>query len=114
MYGLPQDGILAQELLAEWLKMQRYYQSNIVQGLRKHKWRPIHFALVVDDFVMKCIGAEHAKHLINALTEHHMISENWKREEFIGLTINWEYSNKKVHILMPVYVKQALKCFKHN
>ncbi len=37
MYGLPQAGIIAQELLEKRLGEHRYYQSKIVHGLWKHK-----------------------------------------------------------------------------
>ena len=36
MYGLPQAGIIAQELFAKRLAEHGYYQSNIVNGL----WKP--------------------------------------------------------------------------
>jgi len=39
MYGLPQAGIIAQELLAARLGEHAYYQSKIVNGLWKHKTR---------------------------------------------------------------------------
>ena len=56
MYGLPQAGIIAQELLATRLGKHGYYQSKIVNGLWKHKTRPICFCLVVDDFAVKYIN----------------------------------------------------------
>ena len=45
MYGLPQAGTLAQELLKTRLNKRGYYQSKIVPGLWQHKWRPIQFML---------------------------------------------------------------------
>ena len=50
MYGLPQAGILAQELLVKRLNKHGYTQSKFTPGLWTHKWRPICFTLVVDDF----------------------------------------------------------------
>ena len=61
MYGLPQAGTLAQELLEKRLNKQGYYQSKIVPGLWLHEWRPIQFTLVVDDFGVKYVGREHAQ-----------------------------------------------------
>ena len=43
-------------------------------GLWFHEWRPIQFSLVVDDFGVKYVGEENAKHLVNALVEHYEIS----------------------------------------
>ena len=67
MYGLPQAGILAQELLVEHLVKEGYLQSKACPGLWKHVWRPITFSLIVDDFGVKYIGKEHADHLIQIL-----------------------------------------------
>jgi hypothetical protein len=50
MYGLPQAGIIAQELLAKRLKGYGYNQSKTMPGLWTHEWHPIIFSLVVDDF----------------------------------------------------------------
>ena len=74
MYGLPQSGLLAQELLEKRLNDEDYFQSDIVPGLWKHKWRPIKFTLVVDDFGVMYEGEEHAKHLVSVLKEHYEIS----------------------------------------
>ncbi len=38
MYGLPQAGIIAQELLAKQLKEHGYSQSERTPGLWKHDW----------------------------------------------------------------------------
>ena len=69
MYGLPQAGILAQELLGRRLGRHSYRQSTLVPGLWMHKWRPIQFSLVVDDFGVKYVEKEHARHLIAALRD---------------------------------------------
>ena len=53
MYGLPQAGIIAQELLEERLAKYGYHQSKIIPGFWSHKTRPICFTLVVDDFAIK-------------------------------------------------------------
>jgi hypothetical protein len=63
MYGLPQAGLLANELLEKRLNKRGYHQSKLVPGLWKHEWRPIKFTLVVDDFGVKYVGKEHALHL---------------------------------------------------
>ena len=56
MYGLPQAGILANKLLQQNLKTHGYKPCQHTMGLWKHKWRPISFMLVVDDFGVKYIG----------------------------------------------------------
>ena len=56
MYGLPQAGLIAQQLLEKRLNKEGYRQSEVVPGLWTHDWRPITFSLVVDDFGVKYVG----------------------------------------------------------
>ncbi len=34
-------------------------------------------------------------------------------ERYFKLTIKWDYAGKKVHVFMPLYIENALKCFQH-
>ena len=70
MYGLPQSGLLANELLEKRLNKRGYHQSKLVPGLWSHKWRPVQFTLVVDDFGVKYVGKTHALHLKQTLKEN--------------------------------------------
>ena len=67
MYGLPQAGLLANNLLAKRLSKAGYYQCQFTPGLQRHVWRPVTFSLVVDDFGVKYKGDCHANNLINTL-----------------------------------------------
>jgi len=113
MYGLPQAGMLAQDQLSKRLNEAGYHQSEMTPGYWKHQWRPISFALVVDDFGVKYVGEEHAKHLISVLQEHYEIDVDWDGTRFIGLTLDWDYSGHKVHLSMPGYIAKALARFAH-
>jgi hypothetical protein len=62
MYGLPQAGILAKELLQRNLAKDGYRPMQHTHGLWTHDTCPISFSLVVDDFGVKYIGREHAEH----------------------------------------------------
>jgi hypothetical protein len=64
MYGLPQAGILANELLQRNLAKDGYRPTTHTHGLWTHDTRPISFSLVVDDFGVKYVGREHAEHLM--------------------------------------------------
>ena len=108
MYGLLQAGILIQKLLSECLQCYGYFQRKLVHELWKHKWHPIQFALVVDDFAVKYMGVEHARHLVSVLKQNFKMSEGWKGNKFIGLAIDWNYDSWKVHISIPKYVHRAL------
>ena len=113
MYGLPQAGIIAQELLQERLQKAGYTQSKITPGYWKHEWRPISFTLVVDDFGVKYIGKEHVYHLLKALKEHYEVEEDWGGTRYLGITMDWDYKGHEVHLSMPDYVERALARFGH-
>ena len=67
MYGLPQAGIIAQELLTKRLHKAGYRQSKTTPGYWRHDWRPISFTLVVDDFGVKYINKDDVQHLASVL-----------------------------------------------
>ena len=114
MYGLPQAGILAQELLEQRLNKHGYSQNKAVPGLWTHESRPISFTLVVDDFGVKYVGKENAMHLIRILKEHYEISEDWSGRKYIGITFDWDYAKRRVHLSMPGYISKALQRFGHE
>jgi hypothetical protein len=80
MYGLPQAEILDNVLLAKRLAKYGYIPVPHTHGLWTHKWRPIKFSLVVDDFGVMYDGREHDEHLKAALEEHNEISTDWEGE----------------------------------
>ena len=85
MYGLPQAGLLANELLEQRLNKHGYFQSKLVPGLWKHTTRPISFTLIVDDFGVKYVGKEHTEHLMTVLQEHYQIKADWTGTRYIGI-----------------------------
>jgi hypothetical protein len=113
MYGLPQAGIIAQQLLEERLAKHGYRQSATTPGLWTHDTRPICFSLVVDDFGVKYVGEEHAQHLLETIRKYYKCSADWEGERYCGLTIKWDYTGRKVHLSMPGYVAKALARFQH-
>jgi hypothetical protein len=78
MYGLPQAGIIANQLLTERLAPQGYYQCRQTPGLRRHKWRPVLFSLVMDDFGVKYVGKQHVDHLNAAIEQHYEYTKDWR------------------------------------
>ena len=114
MYGLPHSGLLAQELLEERLGKDGYYQSNFTPGLWLHKTRPISFSLCVDDFGVKYVGEEHKQHLLQSLKKHYEITVEDEGTRYLGITLEWDYVKRKVHLSMPGYVPKALKRFNHE
>jgi hypothetical protein len=62
---LKQAGLLANQLLQTRLAPFGYYPARHTPGLWLHNTQPISFTLVVDDFVVKYVGKQHADHLRN-------------------------------------------------
>jgi hypothetical protein len=71
------------------------------------------FTLVVDNFAIKYTKKEDAQHLIDALEKDYTISTNWDATKYIGLTIDWDYTKRKVYIHMTGYLAKEVKRFKH-
>jgi hypothetical protein len=76
MYGLPQAGIIAQQLLKERLQKHGYCQNQMTPGLWKHNTCPISFSLVVDNFGVKYVGKENAQHLLDTVQHYYKCSCN--------------------------------------
>jgi hypothetical protein len=112
MNGLPQAGIIAQELLAKWLKTHGYTQSTTTPGLWKQKTRPISFSLVDNDFGMKYFGEDNAQHLLQTIQQYYKCLCNWDSKQYCRLTIK-DYAGHKVHLSMPMHVEKNLKRFGH-
>ena len=114
MYGLTQSGIIPQTLLEKRLNAHGNHQSRFTPGLWTHEWRPICFTLVVDDFGVKYVGKEHADHLIKYTKEKYDITEYWEGKHYLGLTFDWNYDTRSVHLSMPNYIPNAFKRFKRD
>ena len=84
IYGLPQSGLLARELLEQRSQKQGYTQIKVTPGFWTHAWRLIRFTLVVHDFGVKYVEKEHADHLVQVLKEQYETSEDWG-----GKQIHW-------------------------
>ena len=113
MYGLPQAGIIAQELLGDRLGKHGYSQSKYTPGLWTHKWRPVAFLLIVDGFGVLYIEKERAQQLIDALGDYE-IEIDWKESKHAGIDLNFDSRHRKVHLSMLGYVRKACKCFNHE
>ena len=100
MYALPQAGILAKNQLTERLEPKGYYQCRHTPGLWCHKWRPILFSLVEDDFGIKYVRKENSDHLISAIEENYEFSTDWGGTLYCGITITWYYVKRIVDLSM--------------
>ena len=62
MYGLPQASVLSHAKLTSVLAPHGYAPTKHTLGLWTHSNRPIAFSLLVDNFGVKYVREEHAKH----------------------------------------------------
>ena len=113
MYGLPQAGILANDLLKERLAKHGYYPSQITPGLWHHEHRPTKFTLIVDDFGAKVEG-KHGQHLIDTLRKYYTISVDETGSLYAGIGLKWDYDNREVSMGMPKYIPNTLQELNHE
>jgi hypothetical protein len=113
MYGLPQVGILANQLLARRLVIHGHHQTELSPSLWRHVTRPIQFTLVMDDVGVQYVGKEHAQHLIGALETYYTVSKDWSGGMYCGITLTWNYSNRHVDLSVHGYIKDPLHKFQH-
>jgi hypothetical protein len=108
MYSLLQAGIIAQDLLTKQLNKAGYRQRKFKPGYWQHDWQPISFTLVVDNFGVKYVNKDNVEHLISSLSQDYTINTDWEGTRYLGITLNWDYSQRKVHLSMPGYIENAL------
>jgi hypothetical protein len=114
MYGLPQSGILANELLQRNLAKDGYRPKTHTHGLWMNDTLPVSLSLVVDDFGVKNVGREHAEHLMACIKKNYNISSDWNGTAYCGLTLDWDYKNRTVDLSMPGYIKATLHKYQHT
>ncbi len=52
-------------------------------------------------------------HLKKVLELHYKLTCDWMGMRYIGITLDWDYKKRQVHLSMLNYVKKALKQFQH-
>jgi hypothetical protein len=113
MYGLPQAGKLANDDLIPHLAKHGYHQCKHTHGLFRHDTRPIMFCLVVDDFGVQYTGLDHAKHLEECIRSKYAMTTDYTGDTFLGMHLEWDYTNRTCDISMPGYIERALQRFEH-
>jgi hypothetical protein len=113
MYGLPQAGILANQLLKKRLATKGYYQCKHTPGLWHHVWQKIRFSLVVNDFGIKVTNMHNMDHLLNAIKEHYTVAVDMTGSLYCGIHLTWKYTLGHVNCHMPGYINKALTKYQH-
>jgi endonuclease I len=67
----------------------------------------------MDDFGIKCIGKQHANHLLNAIHQKCQLTCDWDGSLFCGISLKWDHTNGTVNLSMPGYVERAPHKFQH-
>jgi len=111
MYGLPQVGSNSHDELEEHLNKEGYYKSPLVPALWKHKTRPTQFVLIVDNFGIKYFMKNDLDHLANTLKKYCEVKVDPEGKESVKIELDWDYTNKKVHLSMKPYLDKALRQF---
>jgi hypothetical protein len=114
MYGLPQAGHIAYDLLVKCLALSDYSPCTHTPGLWKHATRDIIFCLVVDDFGIKYSNIEDANHLLKSIQSYYTYTTDWSGTLYCGLTLKWDYRQRTVDPSMPTYIEKALFKFQHT
>ena len=85
-----------------------------MSSLWRHKFLPITFTLVVDDFGVKNIGKQAVQHLVKTLQSKHVVSIDWSDRNYLGFTIDWDYVHMCATVSMPQHVTKDMLLFKHT
>ncbi|KAL7528112.1 hypothetical protein ACHAXR_002275 [Thalassiosira sp. AJA248-18] len=90
-----------------------YFEMPRTPRLWKHVSGPVAFTLVVDDFGVKYVEEQHARHLIEAIKGEYTVKVDWAGELYCGIKLAWDYEKQHVHIAMPTYVGKQLVRYAH-
>ena len=113
MYGLKEASVLAYDQLKAHLAPYGYAPVPLTPGLWRHNKLRTTFTLAVDDFGIKYYSISDLEHLFNALETKYTLTKDLSGSSYLGLTLDWHYTENYVDISMPQYVTKALAKFRH-
>ena len=108
IYGLIEAGILANKLLRARLEKFGYFELSHTPGFWKHIYRPMYFTSVVDNFGIKYVGEEYAKHLIKSVQSQYLFKADQTGGLYCGIELAWNYEREFVDTNMRMYVGNKL------
>ena len=111
MYGLKQAGRIAKDQLKQHLKAYGYVPCRYTPGLFTHASRKTSFALCVDDFGVKYTDKADAQHLLTCLEKLYKCTTYWEGKLYLGMTLNWNYSDIWMEKSMPGYIDKVWTSF---
>jgi hypothetical protein len=63
---------------------------------------------------VKYIKKNNVVHLTSIIKQDYEIDTDWEGTQYLGLTLDWDIKNRKVHLSMPRYIENALTRFTHE
>jgi hypothetical protein len=113
VWGLPQEGTLANKRLRRKLAPSGYYECVNTLGLWYHETQPITFTLVVDDFGVKYVDKAYVDHLVASIKTTYTLTKDWTGNLYCGIKIGWDYDKRTINISMPGYIEKKLEEYEH-
>ena len=114
MYGIPEAGRLANDLLRTRLKKFGYFECTHTPGFWKHIYKPISWTLIVNDFGFKYTDKKHIDEFLKIMAKWYIVKMDWLGTSFGGITLKWNYVGERwVELSLPGYIENLLIRFKH-
>ena len=114
IYDLPQVDIIANKRLQGNLHRHGYSLCPHIPGLYKHQILDTTFRLVVDDFGIQYTSKAIVLNLINCKWSLYIVYTHWSGSLFIGITLDWNYSEHYVSLSMSGYIEKVSLRFTDN
>ena len=100
------------QLVRQW-ELHGYELCFHTSGLWRHKWPPILFSLVVNDFGVKYVRKVHAKNIVTILRKYHTLKTDWEGTLYCRITLKWDYTCHTDDLSMPGYINVVLLKYQH-
>ena len=68
----------------------------------------------MDDFGVKYINKTDVEHLLSVLKKNDEVDTDRDGTRYLGLTLDWDYDNRIVHLSMPEYIEKEMVRFGHK
>ena len=114
MYGLKQAARLTFDNLVKLLAPHGYFPVRESTGLWNHQTCSTVLTFCPDNFGIKSNSIDGMHHLINAIRKYFKCSINWEGQNYIGFTLDWNYTKKYVDISMSGYIRTPFQKFQHK
>ena len=82
------------------MEEEGYYEAHSTPGLWQHKWRPVQFCLIIDNFCVEYVGIEPFNHLLTLLKKYYHIQTNMVGNKIAGINVQWDFPGRRVRIDM--------------